>query len=160
MKLAVVGTSALLLAAACGAVFNGGSARVNVTSSPDNAEVWVDGTQYGVTPVVIDLDKKKDHQISFKHGGYHETTVQLGRSLKGAYVVLDVLGGVVPLVIDGATKSWYVLDKDAVHVNLQAASHENDGTIRHGRLTDDQLRRIRNGEAPATVIGTPALIGR
>jgi hypothetical protein len=151
----------MLLAAAlgCGAVFNGGPARVNVTSSPADADVWVDGINYGVTPVVLELDKKKEHQVSFKRAGYHDVSIPIGKSFRGRYVVFDVLGGLLPVIIDAASQSWYVLDRDVVHANLRASdgSDGRDGAARHGKLSDEQMKRILGGEPATSVIGSAAL---
>ena len=150
MKRSILAASlaAVLLAgtSACGALFNGGPARLNVTSSPDTAEVWVDGTRRGTTPLSIELSKKTDHTIVYKRAGYQDLTLNVTKKLQAGYVVLDVLGGLVPLIIDGATKSWYVLDRKDAHGILQPQ------VGLHGTLTDRQLALIMAGAPAAQVI--------
>ncbi len=148
MKKTLLIISACVTASACGAIFNSGAQRVNFTSTPDTAEVWVDGVQRGTTPVFLELEKKKDHTIVFKKAGYQDMTNPLPRSVKGVYVVFDVLFGLVPVVVDAATGSWYVLSADHVHGTLQRMS---------GQLTPDQLEQIRKGVPVSRFITLDAL---
>jgi hypothetical protein len=128
--------AASVTAAACGAIFNSGPARVNFTSTPDTSEVWIDGIRRGTTPVFLELEKKKDHTVTFKKAGYQDMTNPIPKSIKGVYVVFDVLGGLLPVIIDAATGSWYVLSTDHVHGTLQRMS---------GQLTPEQLDQVRMG---------------
>lgn len=141
--------AAAMVAAGCGAIFNSGAARVNFTSTPDTSEVWIDGSRRGTTPIFLELEKKKDHTVTFKKAGYQDMSNPIPRSIKGAYVVFDVLGGLLPVVIDAATGSWYVLSTDHVHGSLQRMT---------GKLTPEQLDRVKAGE-PASHFITPELLG-
>jgi len=136
MKTRMMIAAACVAASACGAIFNSGPARVNFTSAPDTSEVWIDGVRRGTTPVFLELEKKKDHTVTFKKAGYQDMTNPLPRSIKGVYVVFDVLGGLLPVIVDAATGAWYVLSTDHVHGTLQRMS---------GQLTPEQLEQVRNG---------------
>ena len=127
------------VALGCGALFNGGPAKVTFTSAPEQAEVWIDGTRRGTTPVILDLAKNQDYTVMFKKPGHGDQVVALTKKVSGGYVVLDVLGGLIPVVIDAATGSWYVLSTNAVHGTL-SPSTETSGT-----LTAVQLMNLRNG---------------
>ncbi|HEX2777866.1 MAG TPA: PEGA domain-containing protein [Gemmatimonadaceae bacterium] len=139
------------IVASCGAIFNSGAARVNFTSTPDNAEVWIDGVRRGTTPVFLELEKKKDHTITFKKAGYQDMTNPLPRSIRGVYVVFDVLGGLLPVIVDAATGSWYVLSTDHVHGSLQQTT---------GQLTPDQLKRFLAGEPLSHFVPVETLTAR
>jgi hypothetical protein len=136
MKKSIVIVAACMAVSACGAIFNSGPARVNFTSTPDTAEVWIDGVRRGTTPVFLELEKRKDHTVTFKKAGYQDMVNPLPRSVKGVYVVFDILGGILPVIVDAATGSWYVLSTDHVHGTLQRMS---------GQLTPDQLEQVRRG---------------
>jgi hypothetical protein len=43
----------------------------------------------------------------------------LSNSLGAGYVIFDILGGLVPVIIDAATGSWYVLDQDNIYMSLE-----------------------------------------
>ena len=151
MKRMIVVVAASMFAAGCGALFNGGPARVNFTSTPDTSEVWIDGVRRGTTPIFLELDKKKDHTVTFKKAGFQDMTNPIPRSIKGVYVVLDVLGGLLPVIVDAATGSWYVLSTDHVHGVLQRMS---------GQLTPEQLERYKAGEPLSHFINAESLVAR
>jgi len=99
----------------CGAVFNGAPQEVNVTSEPSGAEVWVNGNRVGVTPVAVSLTKRQNHTVTFKMEGRPEQSIVLNRKVKAGYIILDVVCGVIPIVVDAATGSWYGLDQGTLH---------------------------------------------
>lgn len=136
-KIALV--AAAMSLSACGALFNGGPANVTVNSNPAGAEVWVDGTNRGITPATLQLSKDQNHTITLRRAGYQEQTVTLNRKLSTTYLILDILGGLIPVIVDAATGSWYVLDTNEVNVNLTS------GTAMSGQLTPEQLGAVRLG---------------
>lgn len=142
----LVSLSALTLAG-CGALFNGGPANVTMQSNPAGAEVWIDGTNRGVTPVTLEMAKNRDHTVTFRRAGYQDTSVEIRRKLSGTYLVLDILGGLLPVIVDAATGSWYVLDTSNVNVNLLS------GTAMEGQLTPEQLGAVRMGVSVERFIG-------
>jgi hypothetical protein len=108
------------LLVSCATLFGGGpSQSVGFSSDPVGAQVYVNGTLMGITPVALKLAKSKTYYIEFKKEGYHTRTVQLTNSVGAGWVVLDVLGGVIPVVIDATTGSWYSLDQDNVNAVLE-----------------------------------------
>ena len=58
----------------------------------------------------------KEHTIAFRKDGYKERTYQVSRSVGIGWVILDILGGLAPLIVDAATGDWFMLDTD--HVNV------------------------------------------
>ena len=151
MKKVVAIAMAGVLAAGCGAIFNSGPARVNFTSTPDSSEVWIDGVRRGTTPIFLELEKKKDHTVTFKKAGYQDMINPIPKSIKGVYVVFDVLGGLLPVIVDAATGSWYVLSTDHVHGTLQRMS---------GQLTPGQLERLKAGEPLSHFISAESLLAK
>lgn len=148
MRKSLLVVSACIAVSACGAIFNSGPARVNFTSTPDTSEVWIDGVRRGTTPIFLELEKKKDHVVTFRKAGYQDMINPLPRAIKGVYVVFDVLGGLLPVVVDAATGAWYVLSTDHVHGALQRMS---------GQLTPEQLEQVRNGVPVSRFITLDAL---
>lgn len=137
-----------LLVSGCGALFNGGPGQVNFTSEPAGAEVWIDGSRRGVTPVVLPLAKNDDYAVMFRKAGYQDVTATLTKRVSAGYVVLDVLGGLLPIIVDAATGSWYVLDTDNLHRTLSSTTQ--------GMLSPDELRRVMEGESVGTFIDVHA----
>ena len=136
--------------AGCGALFNSGPAHVMFTSTPAGAEVWIDGMRRGTTPTVVDLQKDRDHTVVFRKAGYADVSVTLTKKLAAGYVILDVLGGLVPVIIDAATGSWFVLSTDAVHGTLDPVASGPTGM-----LTPEQLEQVRQGVPASRFIELP-----
>ena len=90
-----------------------------MNSNPSGAEVWIDGNRAGTTPVSITLDHKHEHVVVFIMDGYHEVSCRLNRKVGAGWVVLDVLFGLIPVVVDAATGSWHSLDGDVCNVTLR-----------------------------------------
>ena len=99
----------------CATLFKGSNDGVSFSSDPTGAKVYVNGNLLGTTPVQFELKSKNTYTIEFKKDGYETKTVLLNNSVGGGWIVLDILGGLIPVVIDAATGNWYSLDQD--HVN-------------------------------------------
>lgn len=117
-------TSIVALAAitsyGCATLFASKSTSVPAGSEPSGAEVFVDGNRVGMSPTTVELDHKRDHTVTFRKAGYKEVTCTVTRSVGAGWVILDVLGGLLPVVIDAATGSWNSLKPKLCNVNLPA----------------------------------------
>ena len=99
----------------CATLFKGSTDGVNFSSDPSGSKVYVNGDLLGTTPFALELKSNKTYTIEFKKDGYETRTVLLNSSVGGGWIVLDILGGLLPVIIDAATGDWYSLDQD--HVN-------------------------------------------
>ena len=102
--------------AGCATLFNDKSPNIPIASNPEGATVYVDGHYVGKTPVTVDLSIRREHTITFRKEGFRDQTYQVSRSAGFGWVVLDILGGLVPLIVDAATGDWFMLDTDQVNV--------------------------------------------
>jgi hypothetical protein len=128
----------MLFVAGCGVLFNSGPAAVMLTSNPNEAEVWIDGSRRGTTPMTVSLPKNRDYQVVFRKAGHEEVTMPLKRKVSAGIVILDVLGGLIPVIIDAATGSWYVLSESSLHATLSPGQTS-------GQLTQWQLELVKQG---------------
>jgi len=71
------------------------------------------------TPVELELKSDETYSIEFKKEGYETRTVILHSSVGAGWVILDILGGLIPVIIDAATGNWYGLDKDHINAVLE-----------------------------------------
>jgi hypothetical protein len=110
--------AALIASGACATLFSAGPVPVTFQSDTPGAEVWVNGTMRGQTPLVLELNNKQAAVVTFKQSGRKDYTVEIGNKVRGGFVVLDVLGGLIPVVIDAATGEWKTLDTRFVSANL------------------------------------------
>lgn len=104
--------------AGCAAIFNGDRSQVQVNSKPSGAKVEVDGMEYGETPIQLKLDEKKTHVVTVTQGGVTKT-FSIGRKIGAGWIVLDILGGLVPVIIDAATGAWYNVDPDEINATFK-----------------------------------------
>lgn len=104
----------------CATLFKGGAQKVETTSSPVKAQVWVNGEYRGDTPLQLKLAVKKEYAVEFRAEGYQPRVYHLNNRVGAGWVVLDVLAGLVPVIVDAATGSWYQLDQKRIDAVLQA----------------------------------------
>lgn len=103
----------------CGALFNGSKDVVNFTSEPAGAHIFVDGMDMGKTPAQLALEVKRDHTVEYRLNGYDSRTHLVTKSAGTTWIVLDILGGVLPIVVDAATGAWNNLDESNVNMTLE-----------------------------------------
>ncbi len=111
--------SCFVIFSGCATLFKGGAPYVGVTSDPTGAQVYVNGMNRGTTPVSLKLEPQKTYDIEFKKEGYATRTYHIGNKLGAIWIVLDVLGGGIPLIIDAATGNWMELDQDNINAMLE-----------------------------------------
>ena len=104
----------------CATVFKGTREPVDFNSDPTGAEVYVNGSLMGKTPVTLKLESKIEYTIEFRKEGYDPKTYTITNHVGAGWIVLDILFGVVPVVVDAVTGAWYKLDEDAVNAILEA----------------------------------------
>lgn len=123
--------------AGCETLFLPATQRVSVDSNPVEATVTINGANHGLTPITVELDNKRRHTITIQKEGFKTVSCVLHAKVKGSIVVLDVLGGLFPVLIDAATGGWKQLDKTYCNADLVAGSQEQLANC-------DILRRNRN----------------
>jgi hypothetical protein len=102
----------------CGTLFGNKHPEVAMGSDPDGAKVYVNGDLVGTTPVKIQLQNDKEYRVEFRKDGFQTKTYTLGKHVGAGWIILDILSGLIPVVIDVATGGWYELDSDNVRVIL------------------------------------------
>jgi len=104
----------------CATLFKGTTEEVSFNSDPQKAEVWVNGTNMGTTPLALKLGSKKTYQIEFKKDGFKSKAYNITNHIGAGWIILDVFSGLVGVVIDAATGAWYSLDQKNVNAILEA----------------------------------------
>ena len=108
-----------LLTSSCATVFKGNSNKVNFNSNPQGAQIYVNGNYMGDTPIRIKLESNQNYNIEFKKEGYKTKTFNITNHVGVGWIVLDVILGLVPVIVDAATGSWYELDQKNVNAFLE-----------------------------------------
>ena len=109
----------LFLHISCATIFRGTHSSVDFSSDPAGAQVYVNGFYMGDTPIKLKLESKRTYNIEFKKEGYRTKTFTVTNHVGAGWVVLDVVLGLVPVIVDAATGSWYSLDQEHVNAMLE-----------------------------------------
>ncbi|MCC7393161.1 PEGA domain-containing protein [Candidatus Sumerlaeota bacterium] len=86
----------LLFSTSCSLV-SGRSQRLSVASTPDGAEVIINGELVGVTPLQTKINRRDEANIMIRKEGYKTITKTTSRELSGVGIV-DVIFGCLWLV--------------------------------------------------------------
>ncbi|MBN2695679.1 PEGA domain-containing protein [bacterium] len=91
---------------------------LSLNAEQDATEVYINGTRMGTTPLQVELTADKSYTIEFRKNGYEPITRVVNPEVGGGWIILDILFGFVPLIVDAATGAWNNLDQNSVDVNL------------------------------------------
>jgi hypothetical protein len=139
---------ALLGAAPTGAVF--------VTTLPSGADVWVDGTYVGRSPVVVDALTAGAHHLTLTRTGWtpEDLAVAIAPSQTQTTAVVLVRDGKTPEV--AGTIAIHSADRvTAVTIDGQPALAGKDGTIAVSAGTHDVTIEVPQGKQTRTVTVYP-----
>lgn len=118
----VASLCALLSLTACATIRHGPKQIIGVSSSPTNANVFVDGQLLGSTPFSVNLDTKKSYVIRVELDGYMPFQATIDRRLSGWVWGNIVFGGLIGFAIDAATGSIYRLSPEQLSAQLSGQS--------------------------------------
>lgn len=108
----------------CGTILTPSQALVTFTSDPPGADVLVDGMPVGRTPVQTLVSNRRDHVVTLQHDSGESTSCILYSSLGAGWLVLDILLGLVPVIVDAATSGWNELEQYGCHANFRGTSED------------------------------------
>ncbi len=103
----------------CALIFKGTKQEVRFGSAPQRADVYIDGIKMGETPFSLKLVTKKTYMIEFKKEGYKSKSYQITNKVGAGWIILDILGGLFPVIIDAATGAWYSFDQKNIDAVLE-----------------------------------------
>jgi hypothetical protein len=106
-----------IVLSSCATLFNEKTPAVSFMSSPSAAQVYVNGAQMGETPCTIKLETNKEYTIEFRKEGYPTKTYFLTNEIGPVWIILDILGGLIPIIVDAATGDWHELSQEYVSVS-------------------------------------------
>ena len=120
MKIKILAIALICIySSSCALDFKGTKEEVVFGSDPQRAEVYVNGVRMGETPLTLKLVTKQTYAIEFRREGYKPKSVQINNKVGAGWVVLDIVLGLVPVVIDAATGAWYSLDQKNINMVLE-----------------------------------------
>ena len=102
----------------CATLFKAKTRTVDFDSDPQGATILINGNRMGTTPMPMNLSNKKSVTVTFRKEGYEDKTYIINTKTGAGWVILDCLGGFIPVIIDAVTENWYNLETDEVKVLL------------------------------------------
>ncbi len=87
----------------CATIINGTTQPIAITSTPQGARVIVDDhdTSY-TTPANVELERGRDHLLTFHLNGYEDETFTIKHSLSGVVAGNILAGGLIGWGVDAA----------------------------------------------------------
>lgn len=110
----------------CAAVFRGSKDQVVVESDPAGADTHKGDKNLGVTPTVIDVERRGMTQLTLRKRGFDEHHGIVKKKMNGGWLAADLITCpfllCIPLIIDASTGAWTDVEhKYAAHLSPSGA---------------------------------------
>ncbi len=106
----------------CASIVSGKKQDLAIRSNPPGADVLIDGTVAGTTPMITNLVRKRRHEIQFKKDGYPDITKGTTRGFNWWYTGNIIFGGIIGLIVDPITGAMYKIKPQEIFVDYTAPS--------------------------------------
>ena len=106
----------------CASIVKGSHQKVPIASDPSGADVLVDGSLVGQTPLNLEMKRKHDHLVTIQKTGYHPKSVAVVKDVGGAVWGNIIAGGLIGWGVDAATGAQYNLTPKTISVSLELVS--------------------------------------
>ncbi len=116
---ALLATFVFFLTSGCATVFKKNTQSIDVYSTPSGADVYLNGQLVDTTPATIFVNGTVHQTLELRMDGYQSQVVVLTSSVGVGWVVIDVIFGAFPVVIDAVTGNWNSIDKKTVKTTLE-----------------------------------------
>lgn len=110
----------ILLQAGCATVVSGKNQDVMIRSNPPGAEILIDGTITGKTPMMASLARKRRHTIELSSAQHGKLTRATTKGFNWWYLGNLILGGVVGLIVDPITGAMFDVSPEEVYVDFES----------------------------------------
>ena len=119
LTLGAVSAAFMLATAGCATIINGTTQPIAITSTPNGARVIVDDhdTSY-TTPANVELERGRDHLLTFHLNGYEDETFTIKHSLSGVVAGNILAGGLIGWGVDAADGAQDKLTPETVQMTL------------------------------------------
>lgn len=122
LKIILIGFGFTMMLSSCATILDGRKNTIQVKAgSPVAAKVYLDGDFVGETPFKIRIEKRKIQEgslIEIKKDGFETMQYEVVRFPHVGYVVLDIITGVVPLIVDITNGNIYRPDTRNIEYQL------------------------------------------
>jgi hypothetical protein len=107
-----------LVLSSCATIISGSRQKVNFSSTPSQATIFIDEVEVGKTPFEMKLKRNEEHHVMIKLDGYKTYETRLTKKFNAWYLGNILLGGIVGLIIDPITGAIYNLTPKEINAQL------------------------------------------
>ena len=111
----LLAASTLFLSTSCATILKGSRETVDITSDPSGARVQINGIDVGTTPVSAKVNGTDDQLIQVRKEGFDSRSMMIRSTVGAGWVIVDIICGGLPLLIDAITGDWKSLDRNDAH---------------------------------------------
>ena len=105
-------------ATGCASVFDADNDSViTVESNPPGAEVFLSGVSRGKTPAQFSVSDDGLYDLKITYEG-ESRSIAMTRSIGPKWIILDVIFGLIPVVVDAITGNWYEVQPQEIFVDF------------------------------------------
>jgi hypothetical protein len=121
MKLGIIllAASTIALSTGCATILKGSRESLTIVSEPAGAKVQINGADLGNTPLTTRVHGTNDQMIQVRKEGYETRSILVASSVGAGWIVVDLVCGILPLIVDAVTGDWKSLDQNNVNVVLE-----------------------------------------
>jgi len=94
----------------CASILGGKKNTIKISGNNTKSEVYLDGEYLGLTPLKMRISKYKLQEgsvIEIRKNGYQSCFYTVDRRPHVGYVILNILSGSIPLIVDVANGNIY-----------------------------------------------------
>lgn len=106
----------------CATIVKGSHQKVPIASDPAGADVLVDGSLVGQTPLNLEMKRKHDHLVTIQKPGYRPKSVAVVKDVGGAVWGNIIAGGLIGWGVDASTGAQYNLTPKTIAVTLESTT--------------------------------------
>jgi len=124
----------------CATIFGGRKNTIKISGNNSKSEVYLDGEYLGLTPLKMRISKYKLQEgsvIEIRKHGYQSCFYTVNRRPHVGYVLLNILSGSIPLIVDVANGNIYRPNTRNIEFDLP---YDTLGTIK--KIGNNQYREV------------------
>lgn len=109
----------VVFASGCASIIKGTTQKIPIASDPEGADVLVDGSLVGQTPLNVEMKRKHDHLVTIQKTKYRPKSVAVVKDVGGAVWGNVIAGGLIGWGVDAATGAQYNLTPKTIAITLE-----------------------------------------
>ena len=117
----------LLYCTGCATIISGSRQTVEIMSIPSSAKVFINGVDWGNTPMERSLLRSNEYHLKFQLDGYKTYETKLVRAFNAWYIGNVIFGGIIGLLIDPATGAIYKLKPEKINGEPKKGTEHRSG---------------------------------